>query len=75
MSSNRIHLDSTVLAAATYDDSSKHLELDFCDGKRYVYSGITRGLYRDLLGAASKGTFFNRHIRGCFPYAKLPGEN
>jgi hypothetical protein len=33
------------------------------------------GLYRNLLCATSKGTFFNRHIRGHFPHARLSAEN
>jgi hypothetical protein len=71
----RIRLASTTLAAAAYSDSSRQLELEFVDGRRYVYSGVTERLYRDLLGAVSKGTFFNQYIRGHFSYAKLPIEN
>jgi hypothetical protein len=71
----RVHLDSTTLAAAAYDDCRETLQLDFRDGTRYVYSGVAPGLYRDLLGAVSKGFFFNRYIRDQFPHAKLPNEN
>jgi hypothetical protein len=49
--------------------------LNFRDGTRYTYSGIAPNLYRELLRAASKGSFFNRHIRGHFPYAKTVPEN
>ena len=59
------HLESTTLAAA---------QLDFRDGTRYVYSGVGPDLYRGLLSAVSKGSFFNRHIRGHFPYAKLSAK-
>ena len=71
----RIRLASTTLTGAVYSDSSRQLELEFSDGSRYVYSGVTESLYRDLLSAVSKGTFFNRYIRGHFPYAKLSTEN
>jgi len=70
----RASLDSTTLAAATYDGRGR-LELDFRDGTRYTYSGVTPDMYRDLLGADSKGSFFNRHIRGRFPYVKTDIEN
>lgn len=73
--SGRVHLDSTTLAAADYDDRSRNLQLDFRDGTRYVYSGVAPGLYGDLLCAASKGVFFNRYIRDRFPHAKLSPEN
>lgn len=71
----RIRLASTMLTAAAYSDANHRLELEFGDGTRYVYSGITERLYRDLLSAVSKGTFFNQYIRGHFPYAKLSIEN
>lgn len=71
----RVSLDSTTLAAVAYDHHRGELQLDFRDGARYAYSGIAPELFRDLLCATSKGYFFNRYIRGRFPYGKLPAEN
>jgi hypothetical protein len=70
----RIQLHSTTLAAAAYDDT-QNLELHFSDGTSYLYSGVAPKLYQDLLLADSKGSFFNRYIRGRFDYVKLPREN
>jgi KTSC domain len=70
-----VSLDSTTLTAAAYDDRREKLQLDFRDGTRYVYSGVTANLYRDLLCATSKGSFFNRYIRGHFLHAKLSPQN
>jgi KTSC domain-containing protein len=70
-----VSLDSTTLAAVAYDDRRGELQLDFRDGTRYAYSGIAPELFRHLLCATSKGSFFNRYIRGRFPYGKLPAEN
>jgi hypothetical protein len=75
ITSDCVRLDSTTLAAATYDGHRETLLLDFLDRTRYLYSGIAPTLYRELLDAASKGYFFNRHIRGHFPYVKIPPEN
>jgi len=75
ITSASVRLDSTTLAAATYDGHRETLQLDFRDGTRYLYSGIAPTLYRELLGTASKGSFFNRHLRGHFPYVKIPPEN
>jgi hypothetical protein len=72
---DRIHLNSSTLAAATYDSILAKLELDFCDGTRYVYSGVTPDMFHGLLGANSKGKYFNRYIRGHFPHVKMPFEN
>lgn len=71
--SGRVRVDSTTLAAVSYYGAK--LQLDFRDGTRYTYSGVSPELFRELLGATSKGSFFNRHIRGRFPCAKLTTEN
>jgi hypothetical protein len=71
----RVDLTSTSLAAATYDDHHRQLQLDFLDGSQYVFFGVPVELYRHLLCSTSKGSFFNRYIRGHFPYAKLSIEN
>ena len=71
----RVSLDSTTLAAAAYDGRRERLELDFRDGTRYTYTGVPPNLYLDLLRADSKGSFFNRHIRGRFPCVKTDSEN
>jgi hypothetical protein len=73
--SDSTRLDSTTLADAAYDDRHHQLRLDFRDGSRYLYSGVAPDLYRALLSATSKGSFFNRYIRGHFHHAKLPHEN
>ena len=73
--SAKVRLDSTTLAAATYHDRRETLQLDFRDGTCYLYSGIASSLYRELLRAPSKGSFFNRHIRSHFPYVKITPEN
>jgi len=72
--SGRVSLDSTTLTAVAYDDRCGELQLDFCDGARYVYSGVAPALFRDLLRATSKGSFFNRYIRGRFRHGKLLAE-
>lgn len=72
---DRLEFDSTTLASATYDHRQNQLQLDFRNGSRYLYSAVTPMVFRDLLSARSKGKFFNRYIRGRFPYAKQVPEN
>ena len=64
---------SETLAAAVYDDSQHTLQLDFCDGSRYVYSRVQPDLFHAMLVADSKGRFFNQHIRR-LPYCKAAPE-
>jgi hypothetical protein len=72
--SHRVPLNSSAVAAAAYDHKLATLELDLCDGARYSYSGVGPEIYSGLLTAVSKGWYFNRYIRGRFPYLKKPIE-
>ena len=65
---DRAPLDSTTLASAAYHPATRVLELEFRSGALYRYFSVPPSLYRDLLAADSKGRFFNRFIRDCFPY-------
>ena len=67
---------SAVLAAAGYCESSQSLVLVFRSGSAYGYFGVPSDIFRALLIAESKGTYFNRSIRGVFPHAAiaLPGR-
>jgi hypothetical protein len=73
--STRVPLHSSTLAAAAYDPILGKLELDFCDGARYEYSEVGPEIYRGLIGAISKGWYFNQHIRRHFSYVRMPAEN
>jgi KTSC domain-containing protein len=70
--SERVPLDSSTLVAATYDHHRGQLQLDFHNGARYIYSSVSAAIFAELIQAHSKGKFFNRYIRGHFPYAKNP---
>jgi hypothetical protein len=67
----RVHLNSTLLHAATYQDPCAVLELEFNSGAVYRYFGIPAETFEELLGAESKGGYFNFHIRGRFAHVKL----
>ena len=65
-------VESTTLATVAYDPSHHVLQLEFRNRALYCYCGVPPGVYQDLLAAASKGSYFNRNIRGRFPYHRLP---
>ena len=73
--SARVKFDSTTLASASYDYLQSRLQLDFGDGACYTYSAVAPALFNDLISAPSKGKFFNQHIRGRFPYARMVPKN
>jgi hypothetical protein len=69
-----IRLQSSVLAAARYHRSSRLLQLAFRSGSIYQYTGVPPHTFAELPEAESKGEYFNRYIRNCFPVTPLPSS-
>jgi hypothetical protein len=65
-------LESKLLAVAAYDAVRRRLYLRFNSGEVYRYFTFPAEQYRDFLDAHSQGHYFLSHIRGQFPYERLP---
>lgn len=63
-------VESTTLAALAYDEAHEILQLEFRSRAIYRYLGVPAPIYEALLSASSKGKYFNRAIRGIFPYSR-----
>ena len=63
-------VESTTLATIAYDGAAQRLWLEFRSHAVYCYFDVPPHLYQDLMAAPSKGAFFNRNIRGRFPFLK-----
>lgn len=61
-------VESTTLASAGHEGRAAILELLFRNGAVYQYFHVPAEVHRGLLGAPSKGRYFNQHIRGRYPY-------
>jgi hypothetical protein len=66
---NETRVDSTTLRAFAYDDGHQILRLEFLNRAIDHYYGVPAAVHEAILGAPSKGSYFNRVIRGRFPYA------
>ena len=64
-------VESSALATVAYDDARELLHLEFCTGAVYEYFGVPVRVHHALLDAPSKGHYFNKTIRGRFPYRLL----
>ena len=64
-------VESTTLATIAYDEARWLLQLEFCSRAVYQYFGVSRAVHQALLDATSKGSYFNRSIRGRFPYRPI----
>lgn len=62
-------VESTTLATVAYDAACETLQLEFRSRAIYQYFGVPAAVHAALLCASSKGSYFNRAIRGCFPYS------
>jgi hypothetical protein len=62
-------VNSTTLATVAFDAGRELLQLEFCDGAIYQYLGVSAETHEDLMRAPSKGSYFNRVIRGRFAFA------
>jgi hypothetical protein len=67
----RIQVASSHLRAVGFDPQMETLEVEFVSGGIYQYYGVPRPVYDELMGAASKGRFFNAYIRNGYPHTRL----
>ena len=65
-------VQSTTLASIAYDAPGQRLWLEFRSRAVYCYFGVPPAVYQALIAATSKGAYFNRSIRGHFPYHRQP---
>ena len=65
---------STLIRGARYWPDTQALELCFAGGRRYLYVGVPPSVAEDFRHAPSKGSFFNRAIKGRFDCHPLRDE-
>ena len=68
-------VESSTLTALAYDEVQKVLRLEFRSRAVYRYFGVPAPVYEALLAASSKGKYFNRAIRGIFPYSRASNRS
>jgi hypothetical protein len=55
----RVPLDSTAIAAVTYEEQNRTLDVEFREGETYRYFHVPEFVYQELLKAESAGAFWN----------------
>lgn len=61
-------VESSTLSEIAYDEVWGILQLEFRGGAIYRYFDVPAPVYGGLVGAASKGRYFNGAIRGRYRY-------
>lgn len=65
-------VESTSIEAIGYDEQTHELYVSFREsGRTYAYWEVERDVFEEFLGAASKGNYFNREIKGAYSYAQV----
>jgi hypothetical protein len=64
-------VESTTMRSVGYETSDKILEIEFQSGMVYQYLDVPRKVYEDLIGAESKGQYFNGEIRDAYECVRL----
>ena len=67
----RIALNSTALTWICYLSEQRILQVGLRNGKNYDYFDVPLCTYRAFLAAASKGRYYNSHIRNEFRFQKV----
>ena len=68
-------VESTTLATVGYDEAQELLQLELGSRAVYLYFGVPAAVFEALLGAPSKGRYFNGAIRGRYPYRQILSSN
>jgi hypothetical protein len=68
-------LESSSLATVAYDAKRELLQIEFRDRTIYRYLHVPADVHAALLRAPSKGSYFNRVIRGRFVFTRIRAES
>lgn len=67
----RVPVRSSNIESVGYDTESQTLEVKFKGTGVYRYAGVPAAIHTLFLSAASKGQYFDRHIRNRFRTTKV----
>lgn len=71
----RLPVMSSSLRSVGYDAATSTLEVEFREsGRVYQYMNVHARVYRRLLTAASKGSYFNAYVRNVYPERPLGSD-
>jgi hypothetical protein len=61
---NMIAMRSSAIRAAGYDPATQCMRIAFVEGHSYDFCRVPSQIFDGLLRAASKGSYYNDHIKG-----------
>ncbi len=77
----QIPVVSSNLVSIGYNTDAKILQVEFKNGKKYLYFNVPEWVYQELIDPesllyeGSKGTFFSEVVKGQFKYEEVKGDD
>ena len=68
---DRQSVRSSNICSVGYEVGIQMLEIEFHSGGIYQYSGVPKDIYRGLMRASSKGSYFHQNIRDRYPFIQV----
>lgn len=65
-----IYVDSSNIEAIGYDIETSELHIQFTSGRYYIYHDVPSEIFNEMICAPSKGSFFNREVKGIYQFTK-----
>lgn len=62
-----IRVSSSAIAAVGYDPATMRMKIHFVEGHTYDFCHVPAHVFNGLLNAASKGVYYNDHVRDRYP--------
>lgn len=67
----RRSVTSSTIRSIGYESDTRKLEIEFHGGGLYQYSGVAESVYRGLMQASSKGSYFHDQIKDRYPTRRI----
>jgi hypothetical protein len=67
----RLPVKSCILRSVGYDAAQKNMEIEFCSGLVFQYSGVPSKVYADLMSSGAVGKYFSEKVRSRFRARKM----
>jgi hypothetical protein len=64
-------MGSSVVEVVQYDEARQHLDIKLTNGCAYRHLDVPPEIFRAFMNAASKGGYYNDHIRDVYIYERL----
>ena len=64
-------VESSMIKAVGYDETTSTLEVVFNSGKTYLYSEVPNNVYLELMESDSKGSYMRDCVIDCYAYQQV----